>query len=123
MIRRPPRSTRTDTLFPYTTLFRSPGACASELLGMMSCRVMARIWARPGCLTTACPPRPSGDVPIAAALQHRHGGARILLRGKLDILGKTGRGKRLARGAAAEDGRNLVLQLAVDRKSTRLNSS
>src|SRR3546814_2057275 len=29
MIRRPPRSTRTDTLFPYTTLFRSPrGALA-----------------------------------------------------------------------------------------------
>src|SRR3546814_5991554 len=26
MVRRPPRSTRTDTLFPYTTLFRS--ACA-----------------------------------------------------------------------------------------------
>src|SRR3546814_4504286 len=25
MIRRPPRSTRTDTLFPYTTLFRSLG--------------------------------------------------------------------------------------------------
>src|SRR3546814_10924041 len=24
MMRRPPRSTRTDTLFPYTTLFRSP---------------------------------------------------------------------------------------------------
>src|SRR3546814_12719779 len=24
IIRRPPRSTRTDTLFPYTTLFRSP---------------------------------------------------------------------------------------------------
>src|SRR3546814_16861262 len=26
MIRRPPRSTRTDTLFPYTTLFRSVAA-------------------------------------------------------------------------------------------------
>src|SRR3546814_6551240 len=26
MIRRPPRSTRTDTLFPYTTLFRSAAA-------------------------------------------------------------------------------------------------
>src|SRR3546814_2951000 len=25
MIRRPPRSTRTDTLFPYTTLFRAKG--------------------------------------------------------------------------------------------------
>src|SRR3546814_8438091 len=28
MIRRPPRSTRTDTLFPYTTLFRSPSMSA-----------------------------------------------------------------------------------------------
>src|SRR3546814_14224931 len=28
MIRRPPRSTRTDTLFPYTTLFRSGGLVA-----------------------------------------------------------------------------------------------
>src|SRR3546814_20223075 len=31
MIRRPPRSTRTDTLFPYTTLFRSqPGTAEGE---------------------------------------------------------------------------------------------
>src|SRR3546814_7678330 len=29
MIRRPPRSTRTDTLFPYTTLFRSPEQAAA----------------------------------------------------------------------------------------------
>src|SRR3546814_10315575 len=35
MIRRPPRSTRTDTLFPYTTLFRS-------LAGRMLCRGCAR---------------------------------------------------------------------------------
>src|SRR3546814_1700833 len=32
MIRRPPRSTRTDTLFPYTTLFRSIRALAVETL-------------------------------------------------------------------------------------------
>src|SRR3546814_5234915 len=31
MIRRPPRSTRTDTLFPYTTLFRSAAALAIEI--------------------------------------------------------------------------------------------
>src|SRR3546814_19240673 len=31
MIRRPPRSTRTDTLFPYTTLFRSPLLSSSSL--------------------------------------------------------------------------------------------
>src|SRR3546814_13352844 len=30
MIRRPPRSTRTDTLFPYTTLFRSSRSQAEE---------------------------------------------------------------------------------------------
>src|SRR3546814_10880999 len=30
MIRRPPRSTRTDTLFPYTTLFRARGGLARQ---------------------------------------------------------------------------------------------
>src|SRR3546814_18114532 len=30
MIRRPPRSTRTDTLFPYTTLFRSDPTCSGR---------------------------------------------------------------------------------------------
>src|SRR3546814_14785487 len=35
MIRRPPRSTRTDTLFPYTTLFRSVGDIhAWAIMGM-----------------------------------------------------------------------------------------
>src|SRR3546814_16639963 len=35
MIRRPPRSTRTDTLFPYTTLFRSK---AGQLLFTIDAR-------------------------------------------------------------------------------------
>src|SRR3546814_489005 len=34
MIRRPPRSTRTDTLFPYTTLFRSSRVVREELEGL-----------------------------------------------------------------------------------------
>src|SRR3546814_13176556 len=33
MMRRPPRSTRTDTLFPYTTLFRSAGLLFLEIVG------------------------------------------------------------------------------------------
>src|SRR3546814_15818594 len=33
MRRRPPRSTRTDTLFPYTTLFRSPDTPANTAFG------------------------------------------------------------------------------------------
>src|SRR3546814_3034151 len=46
MIRRPPRSTRTDTLFPYTTLFRSVRAvCWRE--------VRTRLWRYGG--FPACP--------------------------------------------------------------------
>src|SRR3546814_7821862 len=37
MIRRPPRSTRTDTLFPYTTLFRSK-MCKAEMLHFLRVR-------------------------------------------------------------------------------------
>src|SRR3546814_14975012 len=36
MIRRPPRSTRTDTLFPYTTLFRSNTPHQYELDNMLN---------------------------------------------------------------------------------------
>src|SRR3546814_10481883 len=41
MIRRPPRSTRTDTLFPYTTLFRSksPRNVMAEQAAMLASRV------------------------------------------------------------------------------------
>src|SRR3546814_5202219 len=35
MLRRPPRSTRTDTLFPYTTLFRSNRPVAGATLGAL----------------------------------------------------------------------------------------
>src|SRR3546814_9835990 len=36
MIRRPPRSTRTDTLFPYTTLFRSPRRSTTSEAAMVA---------------------------------------------------------------------------------------
>src|SRR3546814_2405589 len=36
MIRRPPRSTRTDTLFPYTTLFRSKAGLPSGVWAKMN---------------------------------------------------------------------------------------
>src|SRR3546814_8931431 len=45
MIRRPPRSTRTDTLFPYTTLFRSEAA-DEELLHALPARIVAKANAR-----------------------------------------------------------------------------
>src|SRR3546814_10869460 len=40
MIRRPPRSTRTDTLFPYTTLFRS--SSSSRWRGLLRARRLTR---------------------------------------------------------------------------------
>src|SRR3546814_17540055 len=58
MIRRPPRSTRTDTLFPYTTLFRSrPKAGQSAPSDPSSNRAAAPDAAPPD--TPARPPPPS----------------------------------------------------------------
>src|SRR3546814_11732797 len=61
MIRRPPRSTRTDTLFPYTTLFRSRGP-AMGLADYLSLRELrGRIFpqqvggAGPKCIEPASP--------------------------------------------------------------------
>src|SRR3546814_714708 len=58
-IRRPPRSTRTDTLFPYTTLFRSPGGRGRRLLGQ------AVLVAR------AAGPHPRGDAALARGRRGR----------------------------------------------------
>src|SRR3546814_14009722 len=55
MIRRPPRSTLTYTLFPYTTLFRSMPWHAKPLLDNL--RVTYRLWTKrkhpPSCKTCA----------------------------------------------------------------------
>src|SRR3546814_3161904 len=42
MIRRPPRATRTDTLFPYTTLFRSPRSKPSRVWSASSAASFSR---------------------------------------------------------------------------------
>src|SRR3546814_4668742 len=57
MIRRPPRSTRTDTLFPYTTLFRSETPC-NTFRGMLHGAGVGDLRIRDGeigCRPTACP--------------------------------------------------------------------
>src|SRR3546814_15469519 len=43
MIRRPPRSTRTDTLFPYTTLFRSHRHVERDKCLIKLCRDVLRL--------------------------------------------------------------------------------
>src|SRR3546814_9401778 len=77
MIRRPPRSTRTDTLFPYTTLFRS--AIVMKQLGvnvtMIGADVTQKISAINGSnfmnqVYSTIPPRPSGDVVKKRSEEH-----------------------------------------------------
>src|SRR3546814_10904434 len=108
MVRRPPRSTRTDTLFPYTTLFRSPA------------------------IPKARPPRPlrSDRIPAKDVLAHvrpveigperRDGMIGDALR--RPALGAVDRPQR----AALRHQEYLVgthREHLADRKSTRLNSS
>src|SRR3546814_13813066 len=96
MIRRPPRSTRTDTLFPYTALFRSR---------------------RRPCLA-----------------EHRHAEVAQPLRGAAlddafehvdDLIGGQRVHELFARGSEARHRPAVPVGLvaALDRKSTRLNSS
>src|SRR3546814_7248510 len=72
MIRRPPVSTRTDTLFPYTTLFRSPGSrrCRSG----SPLRGVSPIMARPPALQW--PPRAPALFPACfrSRSRYRRGG-------------------------------------------------
>src|SRR3546814_6592698 len=107
MIRRPPRSTRTDTLFPYTTLFRSllsagvPAGVAlkgSDLLEDRFLRARRHFW----------------------PLTHRE-------MGMLDYNGPAYRFEKtpscLSKAAPCLGEHTDEVLQDVDRKSTRLNSS
>src|SRR3546814_16709437 len=56
MIRRPPRSTRTDTLFPYTTLFRSdPYAFLTQLPPLSPLAIITENWIARAAERDQCP--------------------------------------------------------------------
>src|SRR3546814_17349983 len=68
MIRRPPRSTRTDTLFPYTTLFRSTAWGSSSFSAShRSCCSDARLFIRCGLAASGRPPKVRDLMNIADA--------------------------------------------------------
>src|SRR3546814_16295435 len=60
MITRPPRSTRTDTLFPYTTLFRSETVAADEVV-VIGCENGVLTYAH-GEFTKIASPTPYGRI-------------------------------------------------------------
>src|SRR3546814_2657433 len=74
MIRRPPRSTRTDTLFPDTTLFRS-GRRATAAGGMEPslCRAVRLSAGTAQGRHADCGPRPACAATAAAEGRHRAG--------------------------------------------------
>src|SRR3546814_12939211 len=100
MLRRPPRSTRTDTLFPYTTLFRSI--------------IIAEFVVRPGAAVRHDDEGKSFRRPTARHRQHRldfEPVARL-------VLHQPGSRQPLAADRLVDRGKPVE-----DRKSTRLNSS
>src|SRR3546814_9788944 len=134
MIRRPPRSTRTDTLFPYTTLFRS------ALDGLLEIAVALVL-----VLQAAAPERPLGGVAALQGEHHRQGDlavaeivahrlAELRLQGRVvehvvdELEGDAEAAaealqRRLLRGRPVGHHGADAAGGGEDRKSTRLNSS
>src|SRR3546814_2294926 len=116
MIRRPPRSTRTDTLFPYTTLFRSYPpvdwpehlvVIGSGVTGVEFVHMFSSLGSQVTLIVSRQQVLPQKDPEVAAALED-------------ELLS---RGVHLLKGARATGIDRTDDGVVVDRKSTRLNSS
>src|SRR3546814_3007115 len=122
MTRRPPRSTRTDTLFPYTTLFRSVGAGRREHL-------TARDWiardAAPEIMDAA------GDLFLIAFAEKVDRRDNQPLAARVQLLVADARDQpdiadahlELRPALPRHRHRRVVRRRQLDRKRTRLNSS
>src|SRR3546814_1189117 len=102
MIRRPPRSTRTDTLFPYTSLFRS--RLRELLLDFLDLAVLE-------------------DLQLAEEGPHLVGGLVLADQPGAALGGRGGDAGFQLFAAVVERLDALRHRIAQDRKSTRLNSS
>src|SRR3546814_18859281 len=100
MIRRPPRSTRTDTLFPYTTLFRSQSDPAK-----------LPYWASISVDEARMRKGPSPDVPVIWEYRRKDLPVKVIARFET------------WRKIEDPDGTRGWMAARLDRKSTRLNSS
>src|SRR3546814_3789433 len=123
MIRRPPRSTRTDTLFPYTTLFRSNEVLGGSFVSRLNMDLReAKGWSY-GVGTQVRLVRETVPFLLFAPVQTDRTGdsVKALIGGMQDFLTKSG-------VTAEELGRTINNQVRSlpggfeDRKSQRLNS-
>src|SRR3546814_5762952 len=125
MIRRPPRSTRSDTLCPYTTLFRSHQPVVLVEQGEAAGNTLDRLGQQRagGRLALGQIGAGQGDAPGSAAIRQgaqwrplatHLGGRAVAAADRQDFA------HRLAGGEAPAQP-TLVLRVPRDRKSTRLN--
>src|SRR3546814_2124982 len=140
MVRRPPRSTRAATLFPYTTLFRSLGAnglpvnLGDGVGGLV--QNLGDAVASAGGLLNATPDNPTPLKSTLASATESVADLTASLTGKngvqspvSDLLGGTtggllgGTTGGLLGGVTGGDASGGLLAPVGDRKSTRLNSS
>src|SRR3546814_1493794 len=135
MIRRPPRSTRTDTLFPYTTLFRSEKLLVVDddyrCTGLITVKDMEKAVNFPDATKDE-----SGRLRVAAATNTGDSGverAEALIDAECDlVVVDTAHGHSKMVAVTVEKIKKLSNRVQVlagnvatgeDRKSTRLNSS
>src|SRR3546814_2614407 len=115
MIRRPPRSTRTDTLFPYTTLFRS-----------LASRVNARtVYTAAAVGSTITIQAAVAGTPFTISAETTNGGTVddqtiTLTETQENVAAVT---EVLATGSIDVTGGTASIGVNTDRKSTRLNYS
>src|SRR3546814_10805065 len=136
MIRRPPRSTRTDTLFPYTTLFRSTFSTAEtetlrqqvarragEIRGLTTADRFDRELACAFLADGVCTIHPARPLQCRGGFSQDESFCRRLLRDRAATE------RAVAENRAAEPFLRVPktlfnsAQAGLDRKSTRLNSS
>src|SRR3546814_10691572 len=112
MIRRPPRSTRTDTRFPYTTLFRSRQARQLDVLAEVTRRFIT-VATRQEQLALAREALKLAEKTVS--------GARTRVDAAKSPHAELDRAS-IGLDRARLDERRAIVQLDTDRKSTRLNS-
>src|SRR3546814_2854196 len=125
MIRRPPRSTRTDTLFPYTTLFRSLTGCTDGGARLWDVKTGALLhhWKNDGPVVTVAI-SPDGRYALTGS---GDGTARLIDLSRMEEVHVFRHEKIVYAVDFSPDGRYVLTasgdDTARDRKSTRLNSS
>src|SRR3546814_7721948 len=136
MLRRPPRSTRTDTLFPYTTLFRSQTVARLSYCGFLaqSCKAAYRpqmpkhlqVIER-ACVTIRSHEYPHRDTPRPAPAYRTDGTTAAA---RIDAARPRRRYRDLVspavaahRAAVLQLGRSAQRRLQAERKSQRLKPS